>query len=54
MRLLTTQEACEQLRCERRKLKRLAQTHGLSRTRIGRFYYYHPDEITKLIRKNTY
>lgn len=54
MTLITTQEACEKLRCERRKLKRLAQTHGLHRTRVGRFVYYHSEELDKFLTKHTY
>ena len=54
MTLVSTQEACEYLRCERRKLKRLAQDHGLSRTRVGRFVYYQQHELDRFLEKNTY
>lgn len=54
MKLLTTQEACEYLRCERRKLKRLAQDNGLSRTRVGRFVYYQRHELDQFLKKHTY
>lgn len=54
MKLLKTNEACELLRCERRKLKRLARDNGLSRIRMGRFVLYREDELKQLISKNTH
>lgn len=54
MSLISTQEACEYLRCERRKLKRIAQDNGLHRTRVGRFVYYQSEELDKFLTKNTY